>query len=89
MVNLAFPVDSSKIVRRGGRTARWGLCEQQRLTVIPAVIALVVAVDGGRRHGQQHGVMIRRTLQLPASSCGVGTGQEETRGPQHAGISTR
>ncbi len=62
--------------------------EQQRLTVIPPVVTLVIAVLGGRRHGQQHGVMIRRTLQLPASSCRVGTGQEETSGPQHVRIST-
>jgi hypothetical protein len=33
--------------------------------------------------------MIRRTLQLPAASCGVGTYQEETRGPQHAGKENR
>jgi hypothetical protein len=58
-------------------------------SVIPPVVTLAVAVVGGRRHGQQNGVMIRRTLQLSASSCGVGTGQEETRRPQHAGISTQ
>ncbi len=82
-------VDSKKIIMSGGRTARRGLWEQQRLTVIPPIVTLVVAVIGRRRHGQQHGVMIRRTLQLPASSCGVGTGQEETRGPQYMGISTQ
>jgi hypothetical protein len=74
---------------RGGETTRHGLCEQPRLTVIPPVITLVVDVLGRRRHGQQHEVMIRRTLQLPASSCMVGTGQEESRGPQQAGISTQ
>ncbi len=66
------------IRRKGGETTRRGLCEQQRLTVIQPVVTLVVDVVGRRRHGQQHGVMIRRTLQLPASSCGVGTGQEES-----------
>ncbi len=62
---------------------------EQRLTVILPIVTLVVAVIDGRKHGQQHGVIIRRTLQLPASSCRVGTSQEENRGPQHAGISTQ
>ncbi len=73
----------------GGRTARRGLCEQQRLTVIPPIVTLVIAVVGRTRHGQQHEVMIRRTLQLPALSCGVVTSQEETSGPQYAVISTQ
>jgi hypothetical protein len=78
-----------KIIRRGGGVTRGGLCEQQRLTVIPPNVHLVIAVIGRRRHGHQHGVRIRRTLQLPTSSCWVGTGQEGTRGPQHAQIITQ